>query len=68
MSDSTQIDDVFAALPQLREYAILYRLSDAAADDLIERTLKTAIAEKHLRPANTSFADWLHSIMIRYLS
>jgi DNA-directed RNA polymerase specialized sigma24 family protein len=68
MPHSSDLDDVFSVLPRMREAAFRYRLSERAADDLIERTLRTAIAEQHLRPSNASYADWLHSIMIRYLS
>lgn len=54
---------VMAALPYLRAQARCYMSDGAAADRLVERTLKDAIERIPLKPRDQSVLDWLRQLL-----
>lgn len=63
---STPYHDVIGKIvPELRLMAGQFRSTPAAIDDLIELTLRTAVAESASRPSDLSLTHWLHRIMNR---
>ncbi|WP_245489412.1 MULTISPECIES: response regulator [unclassified Mesorhizobium] len=58
-------EDVVALLPKLRLTARLLLDDPGASDRLVEHTLERALEDIDNRPADSSIADWLNTIMRR---
>lgn len=56
-------EDVVALLPKLRLTARLLLDDAGASDRLVEHTLEQALEDIDKRPAGSSIADWLNTIM-----
>jgi DNA-directed RNA polymerase specialized sigma24 family protein len=52
-------------VPELRFMAGQFRSTPAAIDDLVELTIKTAVAEADRRPIDVPVSIWLRRIMNR---
>lgn len=57
-------EGVVDCLALLRAHARLLKADRMAADDLVELTLKRAIADVHHRPANGTLFEWMYGIML----
>jgi DNA-directed RNA polymerase specialized sigma24 family protein len=65
MTKTLDVEAFGEIVPELRAIAGQFRATPAAIDDLVELTLRTAVAEKAFRPRDLPATEWLRQIMGR---